>query len=272
MVSVRLLDPDVTSGPIVSARGIFMSDYSVSELARLVGVSVRTLHYYDEIGLLRPSARSASGYRLYNHDDLLHLQQILFYKELELPLGEIQAIMEQAEFDRLQALKVHREQLLKKGERLSRLIDTVDKTIESLTEEDMDLSDEELFAGFTPEQRERYGKESRERWGDEVDQVEGRLRKLPKAKWEDIQAEGGVVTQAIAELMDLPVDDPKVQAVIARHHAWIENFYPCSAERYEGLGQMYVEHPDFRAFYEKYRPGLAEFMRDAMAVYARERL
>jgi len=248
-----------------------MSVYGVSELAALAGVSVRTLHYYDEIGLLRPSARSASGYRLYNHDDLLRLQQVLFYKELELPLAEIQAIMEQSEFDRLHALRGHREQLQNKGERLSRLIATVDKTIASL-EGDMGISDDELFAGFSPEQKERYGKEARERWGDEVDQVEARLRKLPKQDWQAIQAEGSAVTEAIAEVMALPVGSGEVQALIARHHAWIENFYPCSAERYQGLGQMYVEHPEFRANYEKVRPGLAEFMRDAMAVYARESL
>lgn len=249
-----------------------MSEYSVSELAGLAGVSVRTLHYYDEIGLLRPSARSASGYRVYNHDDLLRLQQILFYKELELPLAEIQTLMQQPGFDRLEALRTHRRQLQKKGERLSRLIETVDKTIESLQEGEMTLSDEELFAGFTPEQRERYAQEARERWGDEVDQVETRLRKRSKPDWEAIKAEGTDATQAIAELMDRPVDAPAVQAAIARHHAWIENFYPCSAERYQGLGEMYVEHPDFRDYYENFRPGLAEYMCQAMAVYARESL
>jgi DNA-binding transcriptional MerR regulator len=249
-----------------------MNEYSVSELARLAGVTVRTLHYYDEIGLMGPSARSASGYRLYNHDDLLRLQQILFYKELELPLGEIKAIMNRSGFNGLQALRQHRAQLARKGEHLKRLIDTVDKTIESMTEDDMSLPDEELFAGFTPEQKERYGEEARERWGDEVGEVENRLSKLSSSQWKDIQAQGDEVTLEIAELMDLPVDDPTVQNAIAKHHAWIENFYPCSAERYEGLGQMYVEHRDFRANYEKIRSGLAEFMREAMAVYAREHL
>lgn len=249
-----------------------MKTYSVSELAKMAGVSVRTLHYYDEIGLLKPSARSASGYRLYGHDDLLQLQQILFFKELEFSLDEIRTILASPDFNRLEALRRHRRELIAKGEHLARLIETVDKTIETIVEDDMSLSDDELFEGFTPEQRQRYGQEARECWGEEVDEVEGRLRKLPKGKWDSIQAQGNEVTEEIAGLMSLEANHPKVQATIARHHAWIENFYPCSAERYEGLGQMYVDHPEFRAFYEEFRPGLACFMYEAMKVYAEAKL
>jgi len=249
-----------------------MSEYSVSQLASLAGVSVRTLHYYDELGLLQPSGRSAAGYRVYNHADLLRLQQVLFYRELGVPLAEIPSLLAAPGFDRLMALRSHREQLQQRQAQLAQLITTVDKSIQAMEEGAMGLSDEELFAGFTPEQRQRYGKEARERWGEEVDQVESRLRKLPQDKWAGVQEQGLAVTRAIAELMALPVDDARVQAAIAKHHAWIENFYPCSAERYIGLGQMYVEHPEFRAYYDNVRPGLAQFMCEAMAVFAAQRL
>ena len=107
-----------------------------------------------------------------------------------------------------------------------------------------------------------------ERWGEVVDETEQRMRGLPKQQWEAIKQEGDDVTRGVAALTDRAPGDPEVQTYIARHHAWIENFYPCSAEVYRGLGQGYATHPEFRAFYEKYRPGLADFMSAAMNYYA----
>jgi hypothetical protein len=101
-----------------------------------------------------------------------------------------------------------------------------------------------------------------------VQESQRRLKKMSRAQWQAVKAEGEAVTTGLAALIDWEPGDPEVQALIARHHAWIENFYPCSAEVYRGLGQGYVEHPEFRAFYEKVRPGLAEFMGDAMNHYA----
>ena len=137
----------------------------------------------------------------------------------------------------------------------------------------MTISDEELFAAFTPEQAEKYKKEARERWGeDRVTQTEQELKKLSKAEWQRVQEEGGQVTEAIAVLMDRSPEDDEVQRAIARHHAWIENFYPAPAEVYLGLAQMYVEHSEFRAFYERYAEGLAIFMQRAMRIFAENEL
>jgi len=243
--------------------------YTVSQVAKMAGVSVRALHHYDQIGLLKPSARTGAGYRLYGEPELLRLQQILFFKELDMPLGEVRQILDDPGFDQMAALEHHRQLLHRRMERLKRLLKTIDRTIDKLTEDDMTLTDEELYEGFTTEQIERYKREAREMYGPaQVEESEQRVKKMSRAEWKAVGAEGEAVTTALAALADREPGDAEVQALIARHHAWIENFYPCSAEIYRGLAQGYVEHPEFRAFYEKYRPGLADFMSAAMNHYA----
>jgi len=250
--------------------------YTVRQLAKMAGVSVRTLHHYDQIGLLKPSSRTAAGYRLYGEKDLLRLQQVLFYRELDFPLDAIRTILDLPGFDQIEALRDHQRMLGERAERLARLLRTVDRTIARLTEEDnMPLTDEELYEGFSPKEKEQlkeYEAEARERWGEMAAESQRRVRQMSKAQWQAIQQEGDAATRLMAETMGRPVSDPDVQAAIARHHAWIENFYPCSAEMYRGLGQMYVDDPRFTATYDKVRPGLALFMRDAMAYYAEHML
>ena len=250
--------------------------YTVRQLAKMAGVSVRTLHHYDQIGLLKPSSRTEAGYRLYAEKDLLRLQQVLFYRELDFPLDEIRIILDLPGFDQVEALRDHRRMLGERAERLARLLRTVDRTIARLTEEDtMPLTDEELYEGFSPKEREQlkeYEAEARDRWGEMAAESQRRVRQMSKAQWQAVQEEGDAATRLMGEYMGRPVSDPDVQAAIARHHAWIENFYPCSAEMYRGLGQMYVDDPRFTATYDKVRPGLAVFMRDAMAYYAEHTL
>jgi DNA-binding transcriptional MerR regulator len=248
-----------------------MKSYTISQVARMAGVTVRTLHHYDQIGLLRPPARTKAGYRLYREPDLLRLQQILFFRELDMPLDEVRQILDEPGFDPATALEHHRQLLQRRMERLERLLNTIDRTIEGLTEADMALTDEELYEGFTTEQIERYKREAREMYGTkEVEESERKVRKMSREQWKAVGAEGEAVTVALAAVADRQPGDAEVQALIARHHGWIENFYPCSAGRYRGLGQLYVEHPEFRAFYEKHRPGLADFMAAAMNHYADE--
>jgi DNA-binding transcriptional MerR regulator len=235
----------------------------------MAGVSVRTLHHYDHIGLLEPPARTAAGYRLYGETELLRLQQILFFKELDLPLSEVRSILDDPEFDQVRALQAHRRMLEGRVERLAQLLQTVDKTIQKLTEDTMSMTDEELYEGFTKEQIERYKREAREMYDPAlVEESQRRVGKMSKTQWEVVKLEGDEVTRGIAGLMDREPGDPEVQALIARHHAWIENFYPASADVYRGLGQLYTSHPEFRAFYDGYRPDLADFMAAAMARYA----
>jgi len=234
----------------------------------MAGVSVRALHHYDHIGLLTPSSRTEAGYRLYREEDLLRLQQILFFKELDFPLGEIRSILDDPRFDQVAALQTHRRLLQKRAQRLTRLLKTIDKTIRKLTEDDMTLTDAELYAGFSQEQVERYRREARERWGDVVEESEGRVRAMSRAQWQAVKEEGDQVARALAALMDRAPGDPEVQGYIARHHAWIEHFYPASAEVFRGLGRLYAEHDEFRKTYDRYRPGLSDFLQQAMAYYA----
>ncbi len=246
--------------------------YTIKQLALLAGVSVRTLHHYDQIGLLRPGLRTRAGYRIYRHADLLRLQQILFYRELDVPLAEIQALLDRPGFDPLRALEEHRHRLEEKASRLARLIETIDKTLLQYTKE-IPMKDEELYKGFTPELAKRYRREAAESYGEErVKNTEDRIRGWGNEKWEAVKADMGAVTAAIADLMERDPGDPAVQAQVARHHAVIENFYPAPAEVYGGLAQTYSDHPEFRAFYEKIRPGLADFMRAAMEYYVEHNL
>jgi len=243
--------------------------YTVSQLAKMAGVSVRTLHHYDHIGLLKPASRTSAGYRRYGEQELLRLQQILFFRELDFPLGEIRDILDDPAFDQVEALKNHRRLLQRRAERLARLLKTVDKTIQRLTEDDVGMTDEELYEGFTKEQIERYKREARERFDPAlVQESERRVSKMSKAQWNALKQEGDDVTRQIAELADRSPGDPEVQGLIARHHAMIEQFYPASADVYRGLGQLYAEHAEFRKFYDKYRPGLSDFLKEAMAYYA----
>jgi DNA-binding transcriptional MerR regulator len=241
----------------------------------MAGISVRTLHHYDEIGLLTPAARSEAGYRLYGEADLLRLQQILFFRELDFPLGDIRQILDDPDFDPLEALEEHRRLLHERAARIGRLLKTIDRTIGKLTENDMDdkVTDEELYAGFTHEQRQRYEREVREQYDpDLVAESNRRVRNMTKAQWQALQTEGEEVRLALAGLMGRPVDDPEVQAAVARHYAMMNQFYPVSAEIYRGLGQLYMTNDEFRAFYDKIRPGLADFMQPAMAYYAEHTL
>ena len=242
--------------------------YTVQRLADIAGVTVRTLHHYDRIGLLQPAERSPAGYRHYGHRDLLRLQQILFYRELDFPLAQIKLILEAPGFNPIVALEQHRGLIQERIKRLEKLLTTIDRTINQYLEERM-LTDKDLYEGFSTEEIERMKKEARESYGsEEVEQTEGRLKKMSKEQWKGIQAQGGEVTLRIAGLMDRDPSETEVQEAIAGHHAWIENFYTAPADLYRGLGQMYVENDEFRAFYEQIKVGLAEFMRDAMTYFA----
>lgn len=243
--------------------------YTVQELATLARVSVRTLHYYDEIELLTPAARSDSGYRLYGERELLRLQQILLYREMDVPLAEISRILDDPDFDLATALRRHRLALEAQVRRAHQLINTIDKTLHHLEDPTMTITDKELYAGFAPDQRERIREEAIAAYGEaQVAASEQRARKMSKEAWAALKAEMESVNQALAASTDRDPADPHVQALIARHYATIEPFYHPTADIYRGLGTLYVEHPEFRAYYEKYATGLPEFMQQAMSIYA----
>ncbi len=241
--------------------------YTVKQLSKLAGVSNRTLHYYDEIGLLTPTVVANNGYRFYDQEALLRLQQILFYKELDIPLENIKDIIDRSGFNQLEALQAHREALLKRVQRLNHLIQTIDKTVRHL-QGDYTMKQEEYFEGFSEEQQKEYAEEARKRYGDEaVNESEARWNSYSKEQKNAIFAKGKLVMEAFANAMNREPSDPEVQKLALEWHHHIENFYACSYERLRGLGDLYVEDPAFTKNIDRGHPGLAAFIHKAIAVY-----
>jgi len=248
--------------------------WTVKELAHLSGVSVRALHYYDEIGLLTPQARTDSGYRLYGDAQLLRLQQILFYKELEVPLKEIARLLLDPRFDSIQVLHTHRNVLIKRKRKLGKLIHTLDQTLRTLKGETM-INESELYEGFSPEQIQRYEQEIEANYDPVlVAESKKRIQDMSSAQWKQIQSEGDHITAQLALLLCSKASrqSEEVQVQVKRHHCWIEHYYPASKEVYLGLAQLYLENEEFRQHYEQYQAGLAQFLSDAMKIYATNNL
>jgi MerR family transcriptional regulator, thiopeptide resistance regulator len=239
----------------------------VKNLADLTGVSVRTLHYYDEIALLKPGSHSAAGYRLYDNEALIRLQQILFFRELGFSLDEIRRIISQPDFDVLEALQSHRVLLNKRIDRLQVLVKTVDKTIRNLKGE-ADMKIHEYYDGFSEEQIEKYRQEVRERWGNQTLQdSEARVMAMGKKKFAALQAEGGAIFQAISDNMTRGFASPEVQGLVDKWRIWLENFHTYSDEAVLGLGRTYSQHPEFAKFFEKYHQDLPQFFTKAIEYY-----
>lgn len=245
--------------------------YTIHKLALLAGISTRSLRYYDQIGLLKPSSLMKNGYRLYDHQALLRLQQILFFKELEFPLEEIKKILDNPDYDQTIALKDQRRLLELKQRRLQGLVKTINTTINSMTHK-TNLDDQELYTNFNEEEINQYAEEAKKRWGhtEAYKQSQERTKHWTKEDYKKIQAAGNALTTKIAEAMSKGVRDNSVQALISEHHQGINAFYDCSLEMYQNLGQMYVDDPRFTAYYEKFAQGLALFIREAIAVYCQQ--
>jgi len=194
--------------------------YTIGELTTLASVSVRTLRYYDQISLLNPNGRDANSYRCYGYADLLRLQQILFFRELDFPLKKIKHILDDPTVDRMVLLQQHHQNLGLRIERLRTLQATIEKTIKNLQEEDfVPLIDAELYEGFDKEKIERYNREVRETYDPEVvARINHKVRNMSKTQWAAIQEEGSAIATGLAELMDRDPADPDVQALIARQH------------------------------------------------------
>lgn len=241
--------------------------YTVKKLAELAGISVRTLHYYDDVGLLKPKFRSANGYRQYGEEAVVRLQQIMFFRELDFSLDEIGKIISQPDFDVLEALQSHKVLLSKRAERINELLTTVDKTIKKLKgETSMEIG--EYYQGFSEEQIEKYREEVRQRWGEKtLKDSEERVMKMGKEQFATLQAEGGKIFQAISDNMSKGYDSKVVQAQVAKWRQWLENFHHYSDDAVLGLGQGYSQHPEFVKFFEKYHKDLPSFLTKAIEYY-----
>jgi MerR family transcriptional regulator, thiopeptide resistance regulator len=244
--------------------------FTVGELARLTGVTVRALHHDDEIGLVRPSQRSAAGYRLYGDDDVLRLQQVLVFRELGVPLDEIAAAVDR-ETDRAALLRKHREALVVKRGRIDAMVSAVDAALRVLEEGTAKMRPEDfkdMFDGFDPQ---AYEEEVQQRWGHTEAYKESarRTQQYGRADWEELGREAAAINARLCDLMrqGAAPGDPAVQAAVEEHRQHIGRwFYPCSKEMHRGLGAMYIADARFTENLDKVAPGFAQFLHDAIAV------
>jgi DNA-binding transcriptional MerR regulator len=199
--------------------------YNVNQLAKLAGISVRTLHHYDQIGLLTPRRIQSNGYRQYEEDELLKLQQILFFRELDFPLLEIKRILTSPSFDMREALEDQRKLIELKKKRLSGLMATIDKTIKKINNE-ITMDDKDLYGTFSKEEADQYAAEAKERWGhtEAYKQSQERVKKMTKADWARMSEETDAIMKGLVANMDKGPKSDEILPLIARHHNSLRNF------------------------------------------------
>lgn len=242
----------------------------VREFAKLTGVSVRTLHFYDEIGLLKPSSvDEQNGYRFYDECSLTRMQEILFYRELDFPLKEIRMILSSPDYDKQNALKEQKRLLTLKKERLERLISALDGAMKGEFV-NMNVFDNSEFEA----KREEYAKEAKEKWGDTAAYKESaeKTAEYSADMWEQVNS---VMNDRIAEFADckrkgFAPDSKQAQALAKNWQDFItENYYTCTKEILASLGEMYVADQRFLKNIDRHGNGTARFMSDAIKAYCK---
>jgi DNA-binding transcriptional MerR regulator len=241
---------------------------SVGQVSGLAGITVRTLHHYDEIGLLTPGERTSAGYRRYTDRDLIRLQQILLYRELGFPLDEIAVILDDPHVDELTQLRRRHEVLTRESERLRGVIAAVERAMRArslgiaLTPQER----VELFGGFRPEDHEA---EVERRWGgtEAYAQSRRRVASYTKADWAELSAEAAALTEELVAALKagLPPDGEEAMDLAERHRLHISRwFYTCDHDHHRCLGELYVSDPRFTAIHDAHAPGLARYVRSAI--------
>ncbi|WP_079528201.1 MerR family transcriptional regulator [Halobacillus hunanensis] len=240
----------------------------VKEVAELVGISIRTLHHYDNIDLLSPEDTTEAGYRLYSNQDLETLQQILFFRELGFPLKKIKEIITNPEFNQQEALQLHRKMLLEKRRRLDGMIRTVEKTIQQQKGE-IHMTNKDKFEGFDFT-RNPYEQEARERWGDEaVDQSNAKFNKMSQQEKDHMSRQMDTIYRKLASLRHDSPDSDAAQTAIKEWYFFLnDSINNDDLMKFKGIGQLYVDDERFTNNIDQYGEGLAAFMRDAMALFA----
>ncbi|WP_216590342.1 MerR family transcriptional regulator [Streptomyces brasiliscabiei] len=252
--------------------------HTVGQVAGFAGITVRTLHHYDEIGLLVPSERTHAGHRRYGDDDLDRLQQILFYRELGFPLDEVATLLDDQAAGRTDPrvhLRRQHELLTARIEKLRKMAAAVEHAMEA-RKMGIDLTPEERFEVFGDKDPEQYAEEAEQRWGgtDAYAESQRRTARYTKDDWKrmrDEVADWGARYDALMTAGEEPHGEAAMDmAEEHRRHicAW---FYDCPYDMHQGLGEMYVSDERFKAFYDAMRPGLAEHLRDAIDANAARR-
>jgi DNA-binding transcriptional MerR regulator len=251
--------------------------YTVKQLAKISGVSVRTLHWYDEKGLLKPSYHGSNGYRYYEEEQLLMLQQILFFRELGFNLNDIQKLLSQDDFDKVRALQSHKQVLTEEINRKSNLITTIDKTMSHLRGKET-MQDNELYYGFDKARQKEYEQYLVKEYGsgaeDLLKQSHKKTAKWDKDEWDDVKSTGDQIHKELTGAINLNLspESDEVQKIIHRHYELQNRFYDLTKEVYIGLTDLYAQHPDFKKFFDVYHPKMIEYIGQAMRHYANKNL
>lgn len=247
--------------------------YSVSEVAGVTGITVRTLHHYDEIGVLHPSGRSQAGYRLYDDDDLDRLHEILLFRELGFGLEDIRRSLADPSLDRREILLRQRGLVNDQANRFRKMVSAIDRALDTI-DEGTTMNKEEMFEVFGDFDPTEFEEEAKERWGDSdlFKESQRRTKAYGKDQWKEAGAEGQEIGERFAELVAAgaePTSDAAMD-LAEQHRGHISKwFYPCSHEVHTGLGEMYVADARFAKYWDDLGPGLALFVRDAIGANAK---
>lgn len=250
-------------------------EMSVKELANLVGISVRTLHHYDEINLLNPSKISEAGYRLYSEDNLDRLQQILFFKELDFPLKKIKQILDDPSFNKQEALQLHKKMLMDKRNHIDQMIQTINQTTKHFKGE-INMTNEEKFIGFDFNKNE-YEQEAREKWGGKtVDKANEKLSNMPKQERFEKETEMNNIFRSLASVNNeekSPASEEAQQLIQNWNDFLNDNInYEYSLEVFKGLGELYIADERFTKNINQFGDGLAQYMHEAINIYVENHL
>ena len=246
--------------------------YTIGQVARFARVTVRTLHHYDEIGLLRPRLRSAAGHRRYDDADLDRLQQILFYRELGFPLDQVAVLLDDPDADPVAHLRRQHALLTGRIDRLQQMAEAVRRAMEARTM-GINLTPEDKFEVFGDYDPDEHAEEVRERWGntEAYAQSQARVSSYTKEDWLRIKAEQEAWFARITAAMDAgePAGGEAAMDLAEEHRQSITRFYyDCGHDMHTGLAGMYVADPRFTAYYEGIAPGLARYLHDAILANA----
>lgn len=250
-------------------------EMSVKELANLVGISVRTLHHYDEINLLNPSKISEAGYRLYSEANLDRLQQILFFKELDFPLKKIKQILDDPSFNKQEALQLHKKMLMDKRNHIDQMIQTINQTTKHFKGE-INMTNEEKFIGFDFNKNE-YEQEAREKWGGKtVDKANEKLSNMPKQERFEKETEMNNIFRSLASVNNeekSPASEEAQQLIQNWYDFLNDNInYEYSLEVFKGLGELYIADERFTKNINQFGDGLAQYMHEAINIYVENHL
>jgi len=248
-------------------------EYTINKLAKLAGISTRTLRYYDEYELLTPVRSSSNGYRIYGQQEVDKLQHILFYRELGMSLEDIRKILSDKDFDGENALQSHLSALLAKRIQLDLLIENVQKTISTLKGDSI-MSNKEKFKGFTEklvaDNEKQYGTEIREKYGDSAtDSSNAKIKGMTQEQYAEVEAISAKLNDTLKSAMEQgnPASE-LAQKACELHKQWLCYFWDSySKEAHVGVAQMYVDDTRFTAYYDKIAPGCAVFLRDSLLIY-----